>query len=380
MDMENKPKKPGKLNKGMPSAVVLSIAIHAALFLLAGMLVVFTVKKVNEPEFEAPKAVERPKMKLRKPKVNIKKTSKPKSTRKIVTQKPKAMSSIQLPALSGIGDGLGDGGGIDFGGMPDIDNITALGSTESIGNDLKGVYYDLKFTRSGRYAPVSMEEWRGYYRKFCLGDWDPKIFSKFYKAPIELYTTYLTLPPSISAMAPVAFGIPDHMTSGGFWIVIYKGKLVHKDGITFRFWASPDDSLAIRLDGKIVVAASFISPKTGERTREHLMYDGFWKSTSPDTGKYQIGHSLATVGDWVTLEPGVPMDIEVIATDNAYAIASYVVAVEEKGKEYPRGRHHGPLLPLFKTEELTHDQLDIIYQSLAEDEVDCVNGPIFRDF
>jgi len=43
-----------KINKGMPSAVVLSILIHAALFLLAGLLVVFTVQKVKEPEFEAP--------------------------------------------------------------------------------------------------------------------------------------------------------------------------------------------------------------------------------------------------------------------------------------------------------------------------------------
>ena len=52
--------------KGMPSAVILSILIHTALFLLAGMLVVFTVVKKEEQKFEPPKAVERPKMKLRK--------------------------------------------------------------------------------------------------------------------------------------------------------------------------------------------------------------------------------------------------------------------------------------------------------------------------
>ncbi|MEN8254875.1 MAG: hypothetical protein ABFR33_05335, partial [Verrucomicrobiota bacterium] len=54
-----------KLVKGMPSAVLLSIAIHAALFFLAGALVVFTVVKKKEIEFEPPKAVERPKMKLK---------------------------------------------------------------------------------------------------------------------------------------------------------------------------------------------------------------------------------------------------------------------------------------------------------------------------
>lgn len=40
-----------KVVKGMPSAVVLSIVIHAALFMLAGMLVIFTVvKKEDKPK------------------------------------------------------------------------------------------------------------------------------------------------------------------------------------------------------------------------------------------------------------------------------------------------------------------------------------------
>jgi len=41
-------KKRQKVVKGMPSAVLLSITIHAGLFLLAGMLVVFTVVKKEE--------------------------------------------------------------------------------------------------------------------------------------------------------------------------------------------------------------------------------------------------------------------------------------------------------------------------------------------
>ncbi|RKX41650.1 MAG: hypothetical protein DRP64_11145, partial [Verrucomicrobia bacterium] len=84
--MKRQAKKTQKISKGMPSAVVLSILIHAALFLLAGMLVVFTVVKKEEKRFDPPKAVERPKMKLKKPKVKIKKTSRPKPTTRIVTK------------------------------------------------------------------------------------------------------------------------------------------------------------------------------------------------------------------------------------------------------------------------------------------------------
>ena len=85
--MKNGSNKKKKLVKGTPSAVLLSILIHAGLFLLAGMLVVFTVVKKEEQKFAPPKAVERPKMKLRKPKVKMKKSSKPKSTTRIVTRK-----------------------------------------------------------------------------------------------------------------------------------------------------------------------------------------------------------------------------------------------------------------------------------------------------
>jgi len=116
------------MTKGMPSAVLLSIVIHSALFLL----VVFTVVKKKEIKFEPPKMVERPKMKLKKPKV--KKTSTP--TTRIVTKVNRAsMPDIQFPEISGMGEGLGGGiGGFDM--MSDFDDVSVFGQT--IGNDLEG--------------------------------------------------------------------------------------------------------------------------------------------------------------------------------------------------------------------------------------------------
>ena len=370
-----------KVVKGTSSAVVLSILIHAALFLLAGMLVVFSVVKVKEPEFEAPKAVERPKMKLRKPKVKPQKASKPKSTTRIVTRKNLvSMPDIQLPEMSGMGDGLGDGVGAGFNMMPDLGELTTFGANKSIGNDLEGVYYDLKFSRSGLYNPMGDAEWRDIFYRFFSDDWNPRHFSRFYRSPNKLYTTCLLFPPTLSAMAPVAFGMSDEKASGGHWIVHYKGKLVHKEDITFRFWVSVDDSLAIRVDGEVVVAASLIGVNTGQRWREADMYRSKWESSSIDTASHIIASSMCTVGDWITLEAGVPKDMEVVATDNISRNASYIVMVEVKGVEYPKNRYGGPLLPIFKTAELTHDHLDLIYQFLADGEVDCINGPIFRDY
>ena len=132
-------KKPGskstKITKGAPSGFVLSLMVHAAAFMLAGMLVVFNVVKKEEKKFVPPKPVDRPKMKLKKPKVKIKKSSKPKATNRIVTKVKRAsMPDIQLPEMSGITAGLGGGmGGFDI--MPDLSDVSVLGSAQSIGND-----------------------------------------------------------------------------------------------------------------------------------------------------------------------------------------------------------------------------------------------------
>jgi hypothetical protein len=57
-----------------------------------------------------------------------------------------------------------------------------------------------------------------------------------------------------------------------------------------------------------------------------------------------------------------------------------MLVVEVDGVEYPRGRHHGPLLPVFKTAELSWDTLTEISRYLAADECSLTNGPIFNDY
>lgn len=381
---KEKKKDTAKISKGMPSGFVISLVFHLAVFFLAGLFVVFTVVTKPEPEFTPPPPIERPKMKLKKPKVKVKKSSNPRPSSRIVAKvKTKQMPEIQLPDLQGVGEGLlgGSGFGGDFLDLPDMPTMTEFGSTESIGNDLVGTYWDLKYTRSGTFAPMTQYDWRRLYNEFVSSDdWDTSLFDRYYKGPRKLYAQTLILPPSISAMAPAAFGMPDKMCSGGYWIVYYRGKIVHKDGITFRFWLAVDDSMCIRIDGKIVVAASWIRPSDGQARRQELMYAGLWRSTANWDATYTYGHGKATVGDWVTLEPGVPHDIEVVSTDNVAANASAIVMVEEKGVDYPKNRQGAPILPIFRMAELSHDYLDLIYRNLCEDEANCTNGPIFSDF
>ena len=137
--------------KGVPSGFVISLLVHAGAFALAGLLVVFTVVNKEEKKFVPPKPVDRPKMKLKKPRVKVKKTAKPKATTRIVTKVKRAsMPDIQLPEMSGMTDGLVGGiGGFEI--MPNLDQVTLFGGGQTIGNDFVGTFIDFKRNRQGKH-------------------------------------------------------------------------------------------------------------------------------------------------------------------------------------------------------------------------------------
>ncbi|MEN8255369.1 MAG: hypothetical protein ABFR33_07865 [Verrucomicrobiota bacterium] len=376
--MKKQVKKSKKITKGMPSAVLLSIAIHAALFFLAGMLVVFTVVKKKEIEFEPPKAVERPKMKLKKPKPKIKKSSRPKQAKHILAKvNPVNMPEIQLPELSGggLGDGLGDGFGGGFNTMPDLGDVSVFGETMSIGNDFVGTYYDFNRDRRGRNIAMEANVFRQKIRNFVLSGWKPSKLAQYYRSPKELYTTHFMMPLLPSPMAPDAFGVPEAKSS--YFMVHYKGKLFcptsYPDGITIRFHGSGDSFMAVRVDGKEVLIASWRF-----NLREYFTW---WNNTDADHRKYYLGIQRAAVGDWITLEPGKPLEMEVLFGEVWGGDICFLLTVEVKGEEYnERGWQGNPIFPAFKTQEFSRDMLDHVYDSLAEGEASLTNGPVFCDF
>jgi len=332
-----------KVVKGMPSAVALSILIHVALFLLAGMLVVFSVVKKEEVTFVPPPAVERPKMKLKKPKVKVKKTAKPASPTRIMAKVNKAvMPDLALPELGGAGTGfggIGDLGGFDM--MPDLGEVMLFGGGQSIGNDFEGVIYDCKRDRRGKKNSVALspsDHWKmkEYVASFIKSGWKPSSLARFYRSPHKLYTPTIMIPPIAAAFGPWAFGEKD-MPSYSY-MLHYKGQLVHKEGIRFRFVVMGDNFLLIRLDGKVVMDY--------KNQFEHVLTG---KPSKPLN--YHLGHWYAYATDWIELEPGVPKEMEVILGEYQGTLSAWMIAVEVEGVEYPKGPapQDNPVLPIFKT-------------------------------
>jgi len=308
--------------------------------------------------------------------VRLKKTAKPKPTTRIVTPARKSgMPDLQLPEMSGMSEGLS--GGIDgFEIMPDLGETTLFGVPQSIGNDFVGTFYDFKRDRGGRKIPYSVDGYLGALKKFVQSGWKPSTLAHYYHSPNKLYATTCMVPPVFSLVAPEAFGEPDS-TGGWCWAVHYKGQLVHKDAITFRFWGMGDDVLVVRVDGKIVLSACW---PDWYGTDLSSVITPYWQSRSNNSRRYFYGHNKAEVGDWITLEPGVPLDMEYIIGEAPGGHFVAMLAVEVEGVEYEKGPQGNPILPIFKTAVPSLDLLETIHENLVPGEVCVTNGPVFCDY
>ncbi|HSR88094.1 MAG TPA: hypothetical protein VLL07_04000, partial [Pontiella sp.] len=163
---------------------------------------------------------------------------------------------------------------------------------------------------------------------------------------------------------------------GFCWMVYYRGKLLHKEGITFRFWGAADDVLTVRVDGKVVLAANY----TWTGSDGHPIAQD-WISHAPNNRMFRLGNQKMAGGDWITLEPGVPLDFEAIAGEGPGGEFHAQLLVEVKGETYPLNDRGAPVFPIFAMEEPTWALQDSILENMVEGEANVTNvTTIFRDF
>jgi hypothetical protein len=373
-------KKTKGLVKGASTAALLSAAIHIILLLVASTVVVFSIIQHNEAKF-VPVKIDRPKMDLKKLRIKVKDSSKPRQTteRIVSTRKSASMPEISVPKMTGMGSGLGKGiGGFQM--MADISSMTLFGGSRSIGNDLEGTLYDLKRDRAGNFIsdmqPTTAEN-RGFalaVNKFLASDWDKKVFDPYFRSPRKLYAIHLMLPPFGSPLALEKFGLEEGIEAGCF-LIHYKGRIAYPKGGKFRFWGNGDDMLYVRINRKLV-----LDGRTRDFWNELLKTPDNWTSSDPENRKYFMGMGYAWIGDWFELEPGVPVEMEVLMGEDIGGRTSAMINVQEFGVEYPKNQNGMPILPAFKTAPIPQHIVDEINYSLIPGESDLTGGPIFSAY
>lgn len=349
--------------RGQSTAVLISIALHLLIAVLASVFVVFNIVKKPEKKFEPPPPVERPKMKLKKPRVKMKKQTQPRVSQRIVAKTVVNMPDIQLPDVSGVGTGMGKGvDGYEL--MPDMDSLSIFGGSKSLatGNEFEGTFYSFAYDRQGNESTVTDSIYPQIIRRFIDANWNPFVFAPYYRSSQKLYTTQIFVPTTYSEFGPAAFGIPDGPDFDPYlWCVHYKGKIAHKEGGTFRFWGFGDDVLIVRVNGEIVLDASY-NVWRGEMTN--------WQPSSKEDWKYYIGHAVAAVGTSFELEPGEPVEMEVLIGEiPGERFAAYLL-IEDESADYDRNRDGLPILPVFKTAEIPDRVKDKIKYTLIPGEGD----------
>lgn len=359
-----------KITKGQSTGVLLSIGIHFVALLVAGSFVVFSVLHKEEAQFVPPAKVERPKMKLKKPRVKMKKTSKPRATARIVSKSVASMPDIQLPDISSAGSGLGGGvGGYEL--VPDVAEMSLFGGSSSVavGNDFEGTFYSLHYDRRGKETSMDDPEYMSTIRRFVELDWNPYVFAPFYRAPQKLYATQIFIPTISSEFAPSYFGIPSGPDFDPvLWCVHYKGKIMRKEGGRFRFWGFGDDVLLVRVNGEVVLNASWGNDR-------HDICD--WERQEDDY-KYYMGHAQAAAGTWFDLEPGVPVEMEVLFGEIPGGQFCAYLVVEDEAEDYAQNQQGMPILPVFKTAEIPDRIKDKIRYTLIPGEADLDSDLMFN--
>lgn len=364
--------------RGTSSGWMVSVFIHLGIGIIAAS--VYFVLPEEEPyvQYYPVEMVEPVKIDLPPPPVQIRQAPQP--TRQaetiVVEQQSIDQPTFVVPDLE-VGPGMP---GVDFGGVLVDFHIphqtTPIGEKINSGFGFEGTFYDFKRNRKGGPAIMDPHQFVAEIAAFVGSGWKTSKLARYYRAPNKLYAECFMVPPVRSSVAPAAFEEED--TLGYCWLAHYKGQLSYHEDITFRFWGHGDDILAVRVDGEEVLVACWPSTTWGVQDIITSAAGG-WQSSSPKSRTYSMGNNTAVVGDWITLKANQPLDMEVIIGEVPGGTFCSMLTVEVQGQEYDLNRQQGPILPMFKTTELSRDLKDWIHEWLTKDHARVSGGPIFRD-
>ena len=171
---------------------------------------------------------------------------------------PVAMAQIDIPMEDSQDDGLSldIGIGMDAGLGELGEEGGGMGSSQSSGSALEGVFYDLSRTKSGSPNKVGQDA-NAFYAELAAfyKTWNPSVLSRFYKTSTKLYASNFYLPAARSELAPEAFQYKMKANTG--WFAIYRGKVKSPLTSKIRFIGTGDNGIAVRFGGKVVLEAGY---------------------------------------------------------------------------------------------------------------------------
>jgi hypothetical protein len=349
------------------------IALLLAFYLLpqitktTDMIVMIHPAQIEEEPTPKPKKFNR----------SVTKPSSSSSSARVLTAMTSSHTAIPVPDVDVTLPSLDFGHGNDFGegweaGDGKFGGSGSFGSTHRSSGGLEGIMYDFKKKRNGEDVPYEIANPTEFVERAVRlqkSDFSEPSLSRYFRAPQSLFLTHLAIPFSNAESGPSFFGADGDIKPSG-WMVHYQGRITVPRSGTYRFSGLGDDYLVLMLKGRMRLAAcwSDIQPAIAER----------WEPTKP-TGEWlgPFGNMRLVYGDWVHLSEGEVIDIDLAIGERPGGKVGFILHVEEKGVDYRKDSQGRPILPLFATAPISHEEKQRITSEFGSYEIEWENAPVF---
>lgn len=248
----------------------------------------------------------------------------------------------------GLGDGLGGGG------------TGKMGTQNRLKSGFVGRFWDLKKTPGG--ADSKLKDSTGNKQvlslesQFYNGGWNASVFSPYCEAKTKLYTSCFYMPNCLDNEATHAFDPQGKMgLKASRWVALYRAKVRAPKSGQFRFLGAGDSVLAVRFDGKNVLACGYHNLNNAEWNGFHILqhpeclenrtvipYEScqFWND--------QFGGFAA--GEPFTVKEGQWYEMQVLVSEIGGGNFGFCLLIDDMSEEGKKANKKGePLFQLFRT-------------------------------
>lgn len=236
-----------------------------------------------------------------------------------------------------------------------------FGSREVRSSALVGILYDLKQDQSRKPTKMDIRTYGRVIDEFISKGWDEGVLNRYFRAARPLYTTQVFIPLIPASAAPKAFEV-ENIVKPSFWIIHYKGQVSAPSSGQWRFWGYGEEVCSVAINGKNVLLSNW---------REITTPSVGWKSPELPGQRAASGHIKA--GDWIELEAGQVVDIDVLIGERGGGVFAAYLLIEKRGETYEKIDGH-PILPVFQLAPYDTPQP----KSVKEGPVIAKNGPIWK--
>lgn len=283
--------------------------------------------------------------------------------------------------LSGGGDGLGDGFG-EGGG-------SGLGSSVKTENAFEGRFWDFKKTPGGGQSKLKdvqgNREVLNLMSRFYNGGWNTTVFSPYCESKTRLFSSCFYLPNCMDQEASNAYDPNGKMgLKPSRWVALYRAQVQAPKSGRFRFVGVGDSVMAVRFNGRNVLAVGYHDLKTAEWNGLHIISNpqalqgkDVVDYKSCDYWNEQVGGFVA--GEPFEVKAGEWYEMQVLISEIGGGNFGFCLLIDDMDEEGGKASQDGkPLYQLFRTSFIAPTAKEV-YETIKYKDMELATDPPYDE-